>query len=80
MKKLLLNIFGWIFLVLGIIGFFTPFLQGILFTLIGLSMLSRTSPWAKRLMVKLREKYPKVAAKSDEWMAKLRWRSGSTPE
>jgi hypothetical protein len=80
MKTIWINILGWTFLVLGILGFFLPFLQGILFTLIGLYLLSKTSPWAKRLLDRLRERYPKMAAKSDAWIGKFRWKSNSTPE
>lgn len=74
---------GWTFLILGIIGFFTPFLQGILFTFIGLTLLSQTSPWAKNLIQKYKERYPKAAAKSDEWTAKIMkrsWFKKSRPE
>lgn len=74
-KKFWLNIIGWVFLILGIIGFFTPILQGILFTLIGLTLLSQTSPWAKKLIEKYRQRYPNVAEKSDEWIEKImNWR------
>jgi hypothetical protein len=45
---------GVIFLVLGIIGFFVPILQGFLFTLIGLTLLSRESRRVRRLLYWLR--------------------------
>jgi hypothetical protein len=41
---------GWALLVLGIIGLFLPFLQGLLFIASGLALLSTDLPWAKRLL------------------------------
>ena len=38
---------GSLLLVLGVIGLFLPFLQGILFLIMGLSLLSTESPRAK---------------------------------
>lgn len=38
---------GALLLVLGVIGLFLPFLQGILFLIMGLSLLSSESPRAK---------------------------------
>jgi uncharacterized membrane protein YbaN (DUF454 family) len=45
---------GATFLGLGMVGLFLPFLQGILFILIGLTLLSRDSARAKRLLTWLR--------------------------
>lgn len=70
-KKLWLTVLGYFFLVLGIIGCVLPFLQGILFILIGLSILSQTTPWAHRLMVRFRKKYPTIAEKTDAFLLKL---------
>jgi len=39
-KKMVLILFGWSFIVLGVIGLFLPVLQGVLFLLIGLFILS----------------------------------------
>lgn len=74
LKYWLLNIFGWIFLVLGILGLVLPG-PGILSILIGLYLLSHSSPWAKRLLTKLRQRYPKLAEKSDEFIKKFKWNS-----
>ena len=41
---------GWALLVLGVIGLFLPFLQGLLFIASGLALLSPDLPWAKRLL------------------------------
>jgi uncharacterized membrane protein YbaN (DUF454 family) len=63
---------GWFFIVLGILGLFLPILQGILFLLVGLSLLSQSSPWAARLLQRLRERFPRIAGTYSEAMAKAR--------
>jgi uncharacterized membrane protein YbaN (DUF454 family) len=45
---------GVAFILLGIAGLFLPFLQGILFLVIGLSLLSTESERARRLLEKLK--------------------------
>jgi uncharacterized membrane protein YbaN (DUF454 family) len=50
--------FGWIFIILGILGLFLPILQGILFLAIGGMLLSMESPRAQRIMERLRNRYP----------------------
>jgi hypothetical protein len=57
---------GWAFIVLGILGLFLPILQGILFLLIGLLILSSVSPWAARVLHWLRKKFPRISDKLDE--------------
>lgn len=57
---------GWAFIALGIAGLFLPFLQGILFLLIGLIILSSEYVWAHHLLRKLRERFPKIAAQMDQ--------------
>ncbi|MHB8170617.1 MAG: PGPGW domain-containing protein [Thermincolia bacterium] len=69
-KSLITQIFGWLFILLGIAGLFLPFLQGILFILIGLYLLSHESPWAKKLLYKLRLRFPKLAHALDEAKAR----------
>ncbi|HEY7911513.1 MAG TPA: PGPGW domain-containing protein [Blastocatellia bacterium] len=71
-KRLAIWWLGWAFIVLGILGLFLPILQGILFLLIGLSLLSNSSPWAARLLGKARERFPKISKTYDEAMVKAR--------
>jgi uncharacterized membrane protein YbaN (DUF454 family) len=47
---------GVALLVLGVIGLFLPFLQGILFLIMGLSLLSTESPRARAWLRYLRER------------------------
>ena len=51
-------VLGVLFLFLGVIGLFLPFLQGILFLVIGLSFLSNESIYARRSMEWLRSRIP----------------------
>ena len=51
---------GWVFVVLGIAGLFLPILQGILFLMVGLFLLSKKAPWARRLLNRLRSRYPRL--------------------
>ncbi len=65
-KKALLLLFGWGFILLGVIGLFLPILQGVLFLLIGLLILSSEYIWAHRLLLKIRNRFPAVAKRWDE--------------
>jgi|SRR5581483_7002036 len=57
--------FGWGFIVIGIAGLFLPLLQGVLFILIGLSILSTEYAWAKNLFQRLRSRFPAAAKQFD---------------
>ncbi len=78
-KHLIVQLVGWAFIVVGIIGLFLPILQGILFILIGLIILSAEYHWARRLLEKLKTRFPSVARRSHEasaraktWLRRLR--------
>ncbi|HET6512032.1 MAG TPA: PGPGW domain-containing protein [Candidatus Kapabacteria bacterium] len=60
MKRLLKLSAGWLFIILGILGLFLPFLQGFLFLLIGLFILAQELPWAARLLERLKQRFPKI--------------------
>lgn len=75
MKRILVDIVGWSFIVLGIAGLFLPFLQGILFILIGIVILSSRYGWARLLLMKVRKRFPRLGQtvevarkKAREWM------------
>ena len=72
LKRLSLQLAGWGFIFLGILGLFLPVLQGILFLLVGLYLLSSTSPWAAKLLVKLKERFPRINRKFEEAKLKAR--------
>jgi uncharacterized membrane protein YbaN (DUF454 family) len=71
-KSICIKLAGWGFIFLGILGLFLPILQGILFLLIGLFLLSEESPWAKRMLDRLRERFPNVSRKFEEAKAKAK--------
>jgi uncharacterized protein len=58
-------LFGWGFILLGVIGLFLPILQGVLFLLIGLLTLSSEYVWAHRLLLKIWNRFPAVARRWD---------------
>jgi uncharacterized membrane protein YbaN (DUF454 family) len=57
-KSIGVLILGWFFVGLGIVGLFLPFLQGVLFIMIGLGILSSRSATIKRLLDGLEKRYP----------------------
>ena len=71
-KKIGLLIIGWSFVVLGILGLFLPILQGILFILIGLAILSSRSETIKRFLKHLEERYPYHHERIEKWREKIR--------
>jgi uncharacterized protein (TIGR02611 family) len=72
-KRLAINIVGWAFVLLGVLGLFLPVLQGVLFILIGLLILSSEYHWARRLLERLKRRFPRLAATAHE--ANLRARA-----
>lgn len=56
-----MRVLGYGFLVLGVVGLVLPVLQGILFLIIGLILLSRSTSWAENMLGRIKAKYPKLA-------------------
>lgn len=56
---------GWLLLILGVAGLVLPFLQGILFLLLGLYVLAPEWPWARRQLARLRGRFPEAAGALD---------------
>jgi uncharacterized membrane protein YbaN (DUF454 family) len=61
LKRIAIYIVGWGFIVLGILGLVLPILQGIIFLLIGLYILSSVSPRAARMLIRLRKRFPRIS-------------------
>jgi len=70
MKRILLLILGWSFMALGVAGLFLPVLQGILFLLIGLAILSTEYHWARRWITRLYRKYPEAHRRMHQLLGK----------
>ncbi|MGH9491912.1 MAG: PGPGW domain-containing protein [Terriglobales bacterium] len=64
-KRAVVLVLGWAFVLLGIVGLFLPVLQGVLFILIGLFILSSEYIWAHHVLQKVRERFPRVAGQFD---------------
>jgi uncharacterized membrane protein YbaN (DUF454 family) len=62
---------GWALLPLGIVGLFLPILPGVLFLIIGLSILSVEYEWARRWMAALRSRFPGTDKKLQGIIARL---------
>lgn len=61
-KRLAVLIVALVFFVLGVIGLFLPFLQGILFLAVALILFSLLSPTIRMWMETHTRKYPKLHA------------------
>jgi uncharacterized membrane protein YbaN (DUF454 family) len=63
-RKILEEIVGWVFLLIGVLGLFLPFLQGIIFIIFGIIILSATYPkleiWIEDQFKKGESRHPKI--------------------
>ncbi|HEY1263507.1 MAG TPA: PGPGW domain-containing protein [Terriglobales bacterium] len=64
-KRVVVLIVGWAFILLGIVGLFLPILQGILFLLMGLIILSTEYVWAHHLLARLKQRFPRLGKVAD---------------
>jgi uncharacterized protein len=72
LKHIGILIIGWLFIGVGIIGLFLPFLQGILFIIIGLAILSSRSELVRRFLKYLEVRYPRYHEWVETWRKKIR--------
>ena len=72
LKEIGMLIIGWVFIGLGILGLFLPLLQGVLFIMIGLAILSSRSEMVKRFLKHLEERYPQHYNRIEIWREKIR--------
>jgi uncharacterized membrane protein YbaN (DUF454 family) len=70
-KRYSLMAVGWFLLPLGVLGLFLPILPGVLFLIIGLSILSVEYEWARRWMSALRARFPGTDKKLQGIIARL---------
>jgi len=71
LKKAGMLIMGWFFVGLGILGLFLPFLQGVLFLMIGLAILSTRSEKVKGLLKYFETRYPHHHERLMVWREKI---------
>lgn len=72
LKGIGILIAGWAFLVLGFLGLFLPILQGILFIMVGLALLSSRSQTVQRLVRSLEKRFPEHHRKVEVWQERIR--------
>jgi uncharacterized membrane protein YbaN (DUF454 family) len=72
MKRILRHVLGWFFVALGIVGLFLPLLQGILFILVGITILAPEIPLFRRLLSELQRRYPLAFEKVESLRKKYR--------
>jgi uncharacterized membrane protein YbaN (DUF454 family) len=77
-RRVVVLLLGWALVALGIVGLFLPVLQGVLFLLLGLYVLSRESKTAHHWVEKLRESHPHLDEKLHRWKERFKKRK-STP-
>ncbi len=65
-KRVAILVVGWGFILLGIVGLFLPILQGVLFLVVGLIILSSEYVWAHQLLSRLRQRFPKITQTAEE--------------
>ena len=71
-KHSVMLVIGWFFLGLGVLGLFLPFLQGVVFIMIGLAILSTRSEQVKRWLSRLEARYPHHHERVMIWRGKFR--------
>jgi hypothetical protein len=65
LKRMALLVLGWSLIVLGVAGLFLPVLQGALFLIAGLLILSKEYAWAHNVLGRLRVRFPLAASKCE---------------
>ncbi len=76
LKRILILGLGSFFILLGIIGLFLPILQGILFLIVGLVILSKESKTAHRILEHWKERHPELHSRVAEFLKSLKRRLG----
>lgn len=73
-KKVAIFTLAILFIILGIVGLALPFLQGFLFLIIGVLLLSIYSPSLRQWIERRTTKYPKVhvmVLKVEDWLKRV---------
>jgi len=70
------HVVGWPLLLLGIVGLALPFLQGILFIVVALTLLAPEVPLFRNAIDALKKRFPAVFEKAAEMRASLKKRFG----
>lgn len=79
LNRVFVLVLGWALIALGVVGLFVPILQGILFIILGLLVLSRESRTARFWLDRLAERFPTAHERARKVKDKLRYRFGGGP-
>ncbi len=71
-KRIIIIVLALTFLAFGVIGLFLPILQGVLFIIVGLILLSFSHSSVDEKLLKYINKYPKLAGRYSKLRQKLR--------
>jgi uncharacterized membrane protein YbaN (DUF454 family) len=71
MKRAALIVVGWMFLLAGAAGLVLPIIPGIVFLLVGLSILSVEYAWARRWIGALRRRFPAADRQLQSMLSKV---------
>lgn len=71
-KRVGILIIGWIFVGLGVLGLFLPILQGVLFIIVGLAILSSRSETVKRWLKHFESRHPHYHAQVEKWRTRMK--------
>jgi len=71
-KRIGILTIGWFFIGLGILGLFLPILQGLLFIMIGLAILSSRSATVRLFLKRFEKRYPRFHERMIIWRLKIR--------
>ena len=75
-KRIVVLAVGWTLVAFGVVGLFLPILQGVLFILLGLLVLSRESETAHRWLEQGRKRHPHLDERLKRWGTWWRKRLG----
>lgn len=71
-KRIGILVLGWFFVGLGVLGLFLPILQGVLFIMIGLALLSSRSERVRGWLRRLEERHPHYHERMEKWRGRMR--------
>ncbi|MBW2037984.1 MAG: DUF454 family protein [Deltaproteobacteria bacterium] len=71
-KRWTIILLGWVFILIGVAGFFLPILPGFPFFIIGLGIVSSKSRWAKRMLERWKKKHPEEYTILSSWKERLK--------
>jgi len=66
MSSVCLMMLGWVLLLAGLLGLFLPLVPGLPLLSAALFVLARQHDWARRLLMRARQRFPTIAARAQQ--------------